>query len=637
MGASAYFAELARIKAEQQMEKYRQSIGAAHDKFAYLAAGRPPDMDQQTYANELQKAWDAYEKKINVGPAEDQTQHGGLIGAIGRLVHHHTALSNQPQVAPSQTTQPGLNTSISAVNGGSIAPNGDQASISFPFAPPGAAASPPPPSPGDVSRGTLGAENALAGTGPDQANPISAAAGAGAAPPAAVASAAEPIPPLIPPWMSQSDIANTRLAGQLKIQNDAALAQDLANIKQRQDFMAANPEMFQGLDPFQKLEFLSKENIQRGILPSLGLASGTPTIIDQDFIQRNGSLDMNGNPFKVGDLAIPEIDKRFGTPTGRYVSTPVKTVGGPVTVGAGGETLLNRVNPYAPPSSVPGALASTLGQLNVNNGVRLVPQADGSIKEVPVTTEDLREKILPGVPMLPPPPGTNVPAGARPVVAPPAQPQRPVASVGVRAPGRVVGGRPLPEATREKMDAQLQAFNNTIDLMNRVKQNLPVLNDLLSAGKIQLATSPEGLAQVISRSTNLTDQEAQMAADMQSLAEHINTLRGPLGATGFRGHEAFGALQAQRGQALANPKVTAAIIDNTLRALGGQRDAISRSFKQHGIEVPASPSLAPPPGTEQRVIVEGPDPKNPGKTGRFSLPASQLDQAIKQGYKKVGQ
>jgi len=148
------------------------------------------------------------------------------------------------------------------------------------------------------------------------------------------------------------------------------------------------------------------------------------------------------------------------------------------------------------------------------------------------------------------------------------------------------------------MDAQYQAFNNTIDLMTRVKQNLPVLNNLLSAGKIELAVDPSGTAQVISRATDLSPQEAQMAADMMSLAEHINTLRGPLGATGFRGPEAFSALQAQRGSILRNPQVTAAIMDTTLKALAGQKSAIERSFKQHGIEIPtqAAPAVPPPPG-----------------------------------------
>ena len=179
------------------------------------------------------------------------------------------------------------------------------------------------------------------------------------------------------------------------------------------------------------------------------------------------------------------------------------------------------------------------------------------------------------------------------------------------------GGKPLPEASKEKMDAQYTAFGNTMQIMSRVKQNLPVLNNLLSAGKIELAMSPSGEAQVISRASDLTPQEAQMASDMMSLAEHINTLRGPLGATGFRGPEAFGALQAQRGSVLGNPKVTADIIDTTLQSMQGQRDAIGRSFKQHKLELPPEPQAQASPDQAQTVKIKV-KRKADGVTGTIS-------------------
>ena len=70
-----------------------------------------------------------------------------------------------------------------------------------------------------------------------------------------------------------------------------------------------------------------------------------------------------------------------------------------------------------------------------------------------------------------------------------------------------------------------------------MKANLPLLSNVISAKKIQFEREPtDGFIHgIINRELPMTDEEAQMAADLQSLAEHINTLRGPLGATGFRG------------------------------------------------------------------------------------------------------
>lgn len=219
------------------------------------------------------------------------------------------------------------------------------------------------------------------------------------------------------------------------------------------------------------------------------------------------------------------------------------------------------------------------------SGVRMVQQPDGSTVAVPVTTQSTRTPQVPGMaaPVPPPPSGSVAPVSTpRPAGANPA--------------GRVVGGRPLPEAAKEKFDQQYTTLDRTQNVLQRIRDNYSILNNMLTAGKIQLAMSPEGMAQVISRGVPLTDQEAQMAADMNTLKENINTLRGPLGATGFRGPEAFAALQAQRGSILANPKVSQAIINNTLRQLQDQKGVIERSFKQHGLEIPPSNTLTPPPG-----------------------------------------
>lgn len=112
------------------------------------------------------------------------------------------------------------------------------------------------------------------------------------------------------------------------------------------------------------------------------------------------------------------------------------------------------------------------------------------------------------------------------------------------------------------------SIKTTLEAIDVVIKNGGVLNSLLSAGKIDLAVDGQGFwSSVISRGSQLTDQEKDIAAAFQRLTEGVNVLRGPLGATGFRGPEAFGALQAQRGKPMADPGVTLRVLANTRQYL----------------------------------------------------------------------
>jgi hypothetical protein len=257
-----------------------------------------------------------------------------------------------------------------------------------------------------------------------------------------------------------------------------------------------------------------------------------------------------------------------------------------------GNKILNVIKGVLPP---PGYLEHTI------QTVSFVPQADGSTIAVPKPTT--RRPVLPssGGPKT-----GNIPsAEGRPATATTRPPPPPTGESGVKSAiqaepqpaakgtrgyqggpvkaGTVVGGRPLPELSRERMDASKAAFDNTIDLVHNILPKLNVLNSLISAGKIAMAVSPTSkLLQVTSRLNDMSPEEVQVAADFQSLAEHINTLRGPLGATGFRGPEAFGALQAQRGNLLANPAITKRVLETSMKALLGQKSAIQREFARTG-------------------------------------------------------
>jgi hypothetical protein len=211
--------------------------------------------------------------------------------------------------------------------------------------------------------------------------------------------------------------------------------------------------------------------------------------------------------------------------------------------------------------------------------VRFVQRGD-DIVPVPVTTTTTRQKVTPteGKPALPAVPGTGPPAAT---------------AAGAGKPGPVVGWRPLPEASRANLEMRKQAVGNSIPMVTRILANSKVLDSLISAGKIQMAISPNSeLSVALSRGVPWTAEEVQLAADMQGLAEHINTLRSYLGAQGFRSREAFGALQAQRGNLLANPAITRAVMLNTMRALLSQNMAVDKTFARSTRTVPVPDRIA---------------------------------------------
>jgi hypothetical protein len=114
---------------------------------------------------------------------------------------------------------------------------------------------------------------------------------------------------------------------------------------------------------------------------------------------------------------------------------------------------------------------------------------------------------------------------------------------------------PVPPALQDKIQEAFQARNSAIGLIDDVTKNSDVLSSLISSGKIAIASDPDGNG-LVTRMAGLSDKEAQVAGDFSQLVEHANLLRGPLGATGFRGKEAWSALQAQRGSPMGDPRIT---------------------------------------------------------------------------------
>lgn len=123
--------------------------------------------------------------------------------------------------------------------------------------------------------------------------------------------------------------------------------------------------------------------------------------------------------------------------------------------------------------------------------------------------------------------------------------------------------------------ARLMDQNTTLDATNaiidRIRASKAQFASLLDSGLITLAADPNtGILSVVA-SRNLNPQQQKIAGDWQSLAEHINILRQPLGGTGFRGEEAWGALQAQRGKLTQAQGIIDQTLNNTQQILRGLR------------------------------------------------------------------
>lgn len=150
----------------------------------------------------------------------------------------------------------------------------------------------------------------------------------------------------------------------------------------------------------------------------------------------------------------------------------------------------------------------------------------------------------------------------------------------------VVGSKNVPDFI-PKLDGQRQAMLNTMELVENFRSKISKIDSLIDTGKLYLGldpNSPAGFA--ANQLLPWSKDEADTVAEMLSLGEHINTLRGPLGATGFRGAEAFAALQAQRGNLLANPAISTALLDNTQKALAGQIASENKSLLPAGRSFP---------------------------------------------------
>lgn len=205
-----------------------------------------------------------------------------------------------------------------------------------------------------------------------------------------------------------------------------------------------------------------------------------------------------------------------------------------------------------------------------------VAQPDGTIALQPMVRTT--RKIGPGTAAPPPVQQTAPPSGQG--SSGPAE----GGNSSTRAMGRIVGGKSMSPKELEAARQQYRLLENTQDLVSRIHDKVPMLENLITAGKIKFATAHDNDASgvgrlLLTRAGGLTKDEEGLAADMISMTENINLLRGPLGATGFRGPEAFQALIGQAaGSPLREPGITRAILRNTMNHLLSNYSAKAESL-----------------------------------------------------------
>lgn len=157
---------------------------------------------------------------------------------------------------------------------------------------------------------------------------------------------------------------------------------------------------------------------------------------------------------------------------------------------------------------------------------------------------------------------------------------------------------PVPPALQRQIQELFVARNSAIDLTSDVLKNSDVLDSLISTGKIQMAISPDKGPEVLSRMTDMSPKELKVASDFQQLIEHANLMRGPLGATGFRGEEAWQALQAQRGNLMGRPEITRNVLSGLRDRLIKLNSADAMVLSGHGMDTSGAGGVGPtpPPG-----------------------------------------
>jgi hypothetical protein len=162
----------------------------------------------------------------------------------------------------------------------------------------------------------------------------------------------------------------------------------------------------------------------------------------------------------------------------------------------------------------------------------------------------------------------------------------------------VIHNRPkLPGETQlNKFAANTGVYRRTLELLEKAYDYSDVLDNPKDALKMKFLVSFSPWEEFTGRMLfKLSDRELEFAKAYYGLREHIQKMRGPLGAAGFRSVEAFESLQAQRGSILGNPQITKGVLQNSMKTFltlwGPDEHTISIARRKANIANPIAQRL----------------------------------------------
>lgn len=272
-------------------------------------------------------------------------------------------------------------------------------------------------------------------------------------------------------------------------------------------------------------------------------------------------VDAQGNPtmMMVNPYGAPgqvaTINGVSATPASQI--TPIKepTAGGGVEL-----TSAAGVRSGAPPTMIPGAVSPPM-----------LPSTTQSLRSI--QTNDANGNPITRLEPVSATRTRGAATGVPPVSGNSTAPHAP-------GPGPKEFEKPFTPEQMVRHEQQLGQYKIAVDRMSQIQKDLPLLNSLLNSGKLNLELDSSGLIKaLINRAMPMTESEERFIGNFRTMMEDINLLRGPMGATGFRGPEAWAALQAQRGQLLARPGITKQVLANSIQALKAQLKPLERFDK----------------------------------------------------------
>lgn len=243
------------------------------------------------------------------------------------------------------------------------------------------------------------------------------------------------------------------------------------------------------------------------------------------------------------------------------------------------------------PSPIQGAQPPNINpqQPNINPTSGQLPQAQPQATQTPQNIIDQTRQAItkaPSAPIPVPSNKPNVPATPS-TVSPTINRHVQAGNVQVNDQGKLQATspfasltkgmiKPISQATAVKEGGEAAAEMNTLSVLKDL-YGFENTNPSLSArGFIALANdwtnshNPVKVAIGNFIQKNMDPNTKDISAAFSSMKEHINTLRGPLGATGFRMLESYINLLAQGGSALQNPEVSKDLLRRTAQALLAQ-------------------------------------------------------------------